>query len=574
MMGDGVETDPSGRFTRTDEMLGRGAYKYVYKAFDNENALEVAWNKLDVDRLSKLELSKVSKEVELLEKVNHKNIISFFGYWQNVNEGSGSTSMNFITELMMSGTLKEYIRKAKAIKLKVIRRWGCNILEAIEYLHTQNPPIIHRDLKCDNIFINGHLGEVKLGDLGLSTLKEAERAFTVIGTPEFMAPELYEESYTEAVDVYAFGMCLLEMLTMEYPYMECQNPAQIFRKVFHGEKPKSFYKLKSGDFRNVIGACLEREKNRPTARELLEHPLFRDWATDPGALSNIHLLVDTPLPDGVTEDSFFPSRASTRSASTPGSQSNSVAPSLTLAGAAALTEETRRRYAERANRTTNQTLSDAASVLTQEMTIGVHIPVDNAMKLIEFSFSPASDSVENVTGELVQEFHLDRTYFEKIRAEIEDQIRSSISSKSVRMSPDSSPSTGQGQSAVEQVRSPGQGNGQVYLMRNQNDVGEQGMNGDQHAVVVGKPGVPGNEYIPDQHAHKAQDFGAPSKSNRTDAPSGGISLLFIWYAESDAACGSSFGIDETTTTGISRFSRRLDWAGCVVPKPGDDPIML
>lgn len=46
-----------------------------------------------------------------------------------------------------------------------------------------------------------------------------------------MAPEMYEEKYDEAVDVYAFGMCMLEMATSEYPYAECQNAAQIYRKV-------------------------------------------------------------------------------------------------------------------------------------------------------------------------------------------------------------------------------------------------------------------------------------------------------------------------------------------------------
>ena len=52
-----------------------------------------------------------------------------------------------------------------------------------------------------------------------------------LGTPEFMAPEMYDEHYTESVDVYAFGMCVLEMATREYPYKECQNAAQIYRKV-------------------------------------------------------------------------------------------------------------------------------------------------------------------------------------------------------------------------------------------------------------------------------------------------------------------------------------------------------
>ena len=47
------------------------------------------------------------------------------------------------------------------------------------------------------------------------------------GTPEFMAPELYDEQYDEKVDVYAFGMCVLEMVTSEYPYSECLNAAQV-----------------------------------------------------------------------------------------------------------------------------------------------------------------------------------------------------------------------------------------------------------------------------------------------------------------------------------------------------------
>ena len=88
------------------------------------------------------------------------------------------------------------------------------------------------DLKCDNIFINGHSGEVKIGDLGLATLlRQVQSGMSVLGTPEFMAPEMYDEMYDEKVDIYAFGMCLLELVTFEFPYQECENAAQIYRKV-------------------------------------------------------------------------------------------------------------------------------------------------------------------------------------------------------------------------------------------------------------------------------------------------------------------------------------------------------
>lgn len=46
-----------------------------------------------------------------------------------------------------------------------------------------------------------------------------------------MAPELYEEDYNELADIYSFGMCMLEMVTFEYPYSECRNSAQIYKKV-------------------------------------------------------------------------------------------------------------------------------------------------------------------------------------------------------------------------------------------------------------------------------------------------------------------------------------------------------
>lgn len=91
--------------------------------------------------------------------------------------------------------------------------------------------------QCDNIFITGTTGCVKIGDLGLATLKNRSFAKSVIGTPEFMAPEMYEEHYDEGVDVYAFGMCMLEMATSEYPYSECMGPAQIYKKVVSVSQP-------------------------------------------------------------------------------------------------------------------------------------------------------------------------------------------------------------------------------------------------------------------------------------------------------------------------------------------------
>lgn len=59
--------------------------------------------------------------------------------------------------------------------------WARQILKGLHYLHSHNPPIIHRDIKCDNIFVNGNTGEVKIGDLGLAIVMQQPTARSVIG---------------------------------------------------------------------------------------------------------------------------------------------------------------------------------------------------------------------------------------------------------------------------------------------------------------------------------------------------------------------------------------------------------
>ncbi|ELV11987.1 Serine/threonine-protein kinase WNK3 [Tupaia chinensis] len=163
------------------------------------------------------------------------------------------------------------------MKPKVLRSWCRQILKGLQFLHTRTPPIIHRDLKCDNIFITGPTGSVKIGDLGLATLMRTSFAKSVIGTPEFMAPEMYEEHYDESVDVYAFGMCMLEMATSEYPYSECQNAAQIYRKVTSGIKPASFNKVTDPEVKEIIEGCIRQNKSeRLSIRDLLNHAFFAE----------------------------------------------------------------------------------------------------------------------------------------------------------------------------------------------------------------------------------------------------------------------------------------------------------
>ncbi|XP_036409049.1 serine/threonine-protein kinase WNK4-like isoform X2 [Megalops cyprinoides] len=270
-----VATSPDGRFLKFNIEIGRGSFKTVYKGLDTETTVEVAWCELQTRRLTKVERQRFSEEVEMLKCLQHPNIVRFYDSWKSTLKGHKCIIL--VTELMTSGTLKTYLKRFKEMKLKLLQRWSHQILKGLHFLHTRTPPIIHRDLKCDNIFITGPTGSVKIGDLGLATLKSASFAKSVIGTPEFMAPEMYEEKYDEAVDVYAFGMCILEMTTSEYPYSECQNAAQIYRKVTSGMKPDSFFKVKVPELKEIIEGCIRMNKHeRYTIQDLLEHAFFQE----------------------------------------------------------------------------------------------------------------------------------------------------------------------------------------------------------------------------------------------------------------------------------------------------------
>ena len=90
------------------------------------------------------------------------------------------------------------------------------------------------------------------------------------GTPEFMAPEIYEENYGPGCDIYALGMCLLEMSTLKTPYSECKNLAQIYQKVTLGIKPEGLNFIANEELKNFINICLKDAKERPTAAQLLK----------------------------------------------------------------------------------------------------------------------------------------------------------------------------------------------------------------------------------------------------------------------------------------------------------------
>jgi len=280
-----------GRYQRFKKSLGKGSFKHVYEAFDIKEQKDVAWNMVDLSQVrSDSELDKIKKETNILKSLQHRNILRIHDTWINEQRDK----LIFITDIMRDGSLLEYIIK-RDITLGRVKEFSKEILNALEYLHQgvgiPPKPVIHRDLKCDNIFIDASINRIVLGDLGLSTSVGSSKTSagqSVVGTPEFMAPEMFEEKYDEKVDIYAFGMCVIQMVTKKYPYQECRTLHQVYKKITKNEWPEVLSTIISKSVRDFIQICcaFESEK-RPTAGMLRHHPFLNySYPTDQLSCSN------------------------------------------------------------------------------------------------------------------------------------------------------------------------------------------------------------------------------------------------------------------------------------------------
>ena len=153
---------------RYQTQVGVGRFKRVFKGFDEKRGIDVAWSKILQSSLNldDAQMHNIVAEMATGLGLDHPNIIRCYRTWQDEEKHC----INLITEFFTSGNLREYRQRHKHLELKAVRKWARQLLSGLEYLHSKSPPIVHGDLRCDKVYINGHSGEIKIGDLGLATL--------------------------------------------------------------------------------------------------------------------------------------------------------------------------------------------------------------------------------------------------------------------------------------------------------------------------------------------------------------------------------------------------------------------
>ncbi|KAL6659781.1 hypothetical protein ACP70R_002610 [Stipagrostis hirtigluma subsp. patula] len=195
-------------------ILGRGGFGVVFKG--NLNGKLVAVKKCDSGSMGTKGLQEFMAEIDVLKKVRHRHLVALLGYCTQGNDRL------LVYEYMSGGTLREHLcdlQRSGYIPLTWTQRMtiALDVARGIEYLHSlAQETFIHRDLKPSNILLDQDL-RAKVSDFGLVKLaKDTDKSMMtrVAGTFGYLAPEYATTGkITTKVDVYAYGVILMEMIT-------------------------------------------------------------------------------------------------------------------------------------------------------------------------------------------------------------------------------------------------------------------------------------------------------------------------------------------------------------------------
>lgn len=255
--------------------VGEGAFGSVYKIRE-KNTKKIYAAKILKYELESYEdnmLINLSREINIISKLNYPNILKFIGYSsRNLKDEPKPT---IVTEFILNGSLNDILdneRNGLASPdwndtKKLINIYG--IAAGMAYLHSRN--ILHRDLKPDNIYLDDFLFP-KIGDFGLSKkLTDLINGIAYIkGTFPYLSPEiLVDEKYMKASDVYAFGMVVYEIMTTKKP-LEGFTQFQIIFQVPRGYRPP-IDNLVPECYRNLINKCWQKKpEKRPTFKQIIQ----------------------------------------------------------------------------------------------------------------------------------------------------------------------------------------------------------------------------------------------------------------------------------------------------------------
>jgi NIMA (never in mitosis gene a)-related kinase len=246
--------------------IGKGSSGTVYHVKRLSDKKSYALKEVSLSSLPVREREDAVNEVRLLASVSHPGIVK---YYEAFVENS---KLFIVTELVRDGDLFQKLQRThnrrQTLPEETIWSIFVQISEALKCLHEHK--IIHRDLKSANVFFQG--SKVKIGDLGVGTVLRQQKAHTCVGTPYYLAPEIWKNKpYDTKVDVWSLGVLLYELAVMEPPF-QAKTMKDLSKHICRGKYPRlpSCY---SQELHDMVKSLLVLDASkRPTMSDVIRMP--------------------------------------------------------------------------------------------------------------------------------------------------------------------------------------------------------------------------------------------------------------------------------------------------------------
>lgn len=251
-------------------MIGEGAFGKAFLAKGKKDNVQCVIKEVNLSKMARKEKEASHKEVTLLSKMNHPNIVKFFTSIEDNN------NLYIVMEYCDGGDLMNRINKQRGVLFDEdqILNWFVQISLGLKHIHDRK--VLHRDIKAQNIFLTSNGTLAKLGDFGIARMlnNTMELARTCVGTPYYLSPEICENRpYNNKTDIWSLGCVLYELCTLKHPF-EAPSLRQLVLKICRGRYEPLSSKY-SYDLRTLISQLFKiSPRDRPSMTSVLKKPFL------------------------------------------------------------------------------------------------------------------------------------------------------------------------------------------------------------------------------------------------------------------------------------------------------------
>jgi len=270
----------------------------VFKVKESTDPDAVAWvaKVVSLSGMDAKARASAQQEVSLLRGLAaHPNLIAYRESFLDDSTGI----LYIVMSLAEDGDLRRVVTESQAVKRSlpepIVLWWVRQTLEGLRHLHDQG--VMHRDLKSSNIFLCDGRRRIRIGDFGISIVLESKSfASSCVGTPAYMAPEMMQnEKYDYHVDMWALGCICFELCTLSLPF-SAGSLFDLVMLVVNKDPDWSLWHGYSPELLDVAKRLMRKKmKDRPTAEEMLEEPLFAPGGRGSQVASEDDWAIVTPM---------------------------------------------------------------------------------------------------------------------------------------------------------------------------------------------------------------------------------------------------------------------------------------